>query len=108
MPAHTHSHLERAGVPLFMVVSHFFNSGYKTAASHRVLPDSWRNRKLMAPMNGTQGEKNCTDPGKKPSSSGLPGLRPGCRRGLYGCFLLNGAAGGGFVEPGWVRGVAMH
>lgn len=44
----------------------FGNLGHKTAsASKRVLPDTWRNRKLMAPVNGTQTAKNCTDPGKK-------------------------------------------
>ncbi|XP_011534739.1 sodium/potassium/calcium exchanger 4 isoform X2 [Homo sapiens] len=38
-------------------------AGHKTAsASKRVLPDTWRNRKLMAPVNGTQTAKNCTDP----------------------------------------------
>ncbi|XP_032200519.1 sodium/potassium/calcium exchanger 4 isoform X1 [Mustela erminea] len=37
--------------------------GHKTAsASQRVLPDTWRSRKLMAPVNGTQTAKNCTDP----------------------------------------------
>ncbi|XP_045417856.1 sodium/potassium/calcium exchanger 4 isoform X1 [Lemur catta] len=37
--------------------------GHKTAsASKRVLPETWRNRKLMAPVNGTQTAKNCTDP----------------------------------------------
>ncbi|XP_040831512.1 sodium/potassium/calcium exchanger 4 isoform X1 [Ochotona curzoniae] len=52
-----------AVLALVCCMSSLFGSmGYKTAASHRVLPDSWRNRKLMAPMNGTQGEKNCTDP----------------------------------------------
>ncbi|XP_011804781.1 PREDICTED: sodium/potassium/calcium exchanger 4 isoform X2 [Colobus angolensis palliatus] len=41
----------------------FGNLGHKTAsASKRVLPDTWRNRKLMAPVNGTQPAKNCTDP----------------------------------------------
>ncbi|XP_005562110.3 sodium/potassium/calcium exchanger 4 isoform X3 [Macaca fascicularis] len=41
----------------------FGNLGHKTAsASKRVLPDTWRNRKLMAPVNGTQTAKNCTDP----------------------------------------------
>lgn len=44
----------------------FPNTGHKTAsASQRVLPDTWRSRKLMAPVNGTQTAKNCTDPGKK-------------------------------------------
>ncbi|XP_062947418.1 sodium/potassium/calcium exchanger 4 isoform X2 [Cynocephalus volans] len=33
-----------------------------TSASKRILPDTWRNRKLMAPMNGTHTAKNCTDP----------------------------------------------
>ncbi|XP_044086935.1 sodium/potassium/calcium exchanger 4 isoform X2 [Neovison vison] len=37
--------------------------GHKTAsASQRVLPDTWRSRKLMASVNGTQTAKNCTDP----------------------------------------------
>ncbi|XP_049755447.1 sodium/potassium/calcium exchanger 4 isoform X2 [Elephas maximus indicus] len=37
--------------------------GHETAsASQHVPPDSWRNRKLMAPVNGTQATKNCTDP----------------------------------------------
>ncbi|XP_022361108.1 sodium/potassium/calcium exchanger 4 isoform X2 [Enhydra lutris kenyoni] len=37
--------------------------GHKTAsANKRVLPDTWRSRKLMAPVNGTQTAKNCTDP----------------------------------------------
>ncbi|XP_014399145.1 PREDICTED: sodium/potassium/calcium exchanger 4, partial [Myotis brandtii] len=37
--------------------------GHKTAsASKQVLPATWRNRKLMAPLNGTQTAKNCTDP----------------------------------------------
>ncbi|XP_008819944.1 sodium/potassium/calcium exchanger 4 isoform X1 [Nannospalax galili] len=41
----------------------FSSLGHKTAsASKRTLPDTWRNRKLMAPMNGTQLTKNCTDP----------------------------------------------
>ncbi|XP_012512189.1 PREDICTED: sodium/potassium/calcium exchanger 4 [Propithecus coquereli] len=41
----------------------FGSLGHKTAsASRRVLPDTWRNRKLMAPVNGTQTAKNCTDP----------------------------------------------
>nr|XP_054522208.1 sodium/potassium/calcium exchanger 4 isoform X3 [Pan troglodytes] len=41
----------------------FGSLGHKTAsASKRVLPDTWRNRKLMAPVNGTQTAKNCTDP----------------------------------------------
>ncbi|XP_011281760.1 sodium/potassium/calcium exchanger 4 isoform X3 [Felis catus] len=41
----------------------FGSLGHKTAsASKHVLPDTWRNRKLMAPMNGTQTAKNCTDP----------------------------------------------
>lgn len=44
----------------------FPNTGHKTAsASQRVLPDTWRSRKLMASVNGTQTAKNCTDPGKK-------------------------------------------
>ncbi|XP_032143489.1 sodium/potassium/calcium exchanger 4 isoform X3 [Sapajus apella] len=41
----------------------FGSLGHKTAASSkRFLPDMWRNRKLMAPVNGTQTAKNCTDP----------------------------------------------
>ncbi|KAL2789582.1 sodium/potassium/calcium exchanger 4 isoform 2 [Daubentonia madagascariensis] len=41
----------------------FGSLGHKTAsAGKRVLPDTWRNRKLMAPVNGTQTAKNCTDP----------------------------------------------
>ncbi|XP_032964915.1 sodium/potassium/calcium exchanger 4 isoform X2 [Rhinolophus ferrumequinum] len=41
----------------------FGSLGHKTAsASKHVLPDTWRNRKLMAPVNGTQTAKNCTDP----------------------------------------------
>ncbi|XP_058433744.1 sodium/potassium/calcium exchanger 4 isoform X2 [Marmota monax] len=41
----------------------FGSLGHKTAsASKRVLPDAWRNRKLMAPVNGTQLLKNCTEP----------------------------------------------
>ncbi|XP_012658893.1 sodium/potassium/calcium exchanger 4 isoform X2 [Otolemur garnettii] len=41
----------------------FGSLGHKTAAaSKRVLPDTWRNRKLMATVNGTQPTKNCTDP----------------------------------------------
>ncbi|XP_036171703.1 sodium/potassium/calcium exchanger 4 isoform X2 [Myotis myotis] len=40
----------------------FGSLGHKTAASKQVLPDTWRNRKLMAPLNGTQTAKNCTDP----------------------------------------------
>lgn len=35
------------------------------SASRHFLPDTWRSRKLMAPLNGTQAAKNCTDPGKK-------------------------------------------
>nr|XP_051682402.1 sodium/potassium/calcium exchanger 4 isoform X3 [Oryctolagus cuniculus] len=41
----------------------FGSMGHTTAsASNGVLPDSWRNRKLMASMNETQPAKNCTDP----------------------------------------------
>ncbi|XP_075387605.1 sodium/potassium/calcium exchanger 4 [Tenrec ecaudatus] len=41
----------------------FSSLGHKTAsASKPVLPDSWRNRKLMAPVNETQAAKNCTLP----------------------------------------------
>ncbi|XP_049625770.1 sodium/potassium/calcium exchanger 4 isoform X2 [Suncus etruscus] len=37
--------------------------GHKTAsASKHALPDMWRNRKLMASVNGSQPAKNCTDP----------------------------------------------
>ncbi|XP_006208275.1 sodium/potassium/calcium exchanger 4 [Vicugna pacos] len=49
---------------LVCCASGFFGSwGHKTAsASKHVLPDTWRNRRLMAPVNGTQAAKNCTDP----------------------------------------------
>ncbi|XP_062037299.1 sodium/potassium/calcium exchanger 4 isoform X2 [Lepus europaeus] len=41
----------------------FGSMGHTTAsASNGVLPDSWRNRRLMASMNETQPAKNCTDP----------------------------------------------
>ncbi|KAL1790292.1 sodium/potassium/calcium exchanger 4 isoform X1 [Sigmodon hispidus] len=41
----------------------FGSLGQKTAsASKHVLTDTWRNRKLMAPINGTPPAKNCTDP----------------------------------------------
>ncbi|XP_036738160.2 sodium/potassium/calcium exchanger 4 isoform X4 [Manis pentadactyla] len=41
----------------------FGSLGHKTAsASKYVLPDTWRHRKLMATVNGTQTAKNCTDP----------------------------------------------
>ncbi|XP_007454779.1 PREDICTED: sodium/potassium/calcium exchanger 4 isoform X2 [Lipotes vexillifer] len=41
----------------------FGSWGHKTAsASKHVLPDTWRSRRLMAPVNGTQIAKNCTDP----------------------------------------------
>ncbi|XP_036062080.1 sodium/potassium/calcium exchanger 4 isoform X2 [Onychomys torridus] len=41
----------------------FGSLGHKTAsASKHALPDTWRNRKLMAPINGTPPAKNCTDP----------------------------------------------
>ncbi|XP_070450584.1 sodium/potassium/calcium exchanger 4 isoform X2 [Equus przewalskii] len=41
----------------------FGSSGHGTAsASRHVLPDPWRSRRLMAPVNGTQTAKNCTDP----------------------------------------------
>ncbi|XP_067583456.1 sodium/potassium/calcium exchanger 4 isoform X3 [Pseudorca crassidens] len=41
----------------------FGSWGHKTAsASKHVLPDTWRSRRLMAPVNGTQTAKNCTDP----------------------------------------------
>uniref|UniRef100_A0A8C4MUH1 Solute carrier family 24 member 4 n=1 Tax=Equus asinus asinus TaxID=83772 RepID=A0A8C4MUH1_EQUAS len=44
----------------------FGSSGHGTAsASKHVLPDPWRSRRLMAPVNGTQTAKNCTDPGKE-------------------------------------------
>ncbi|XP_055990424.1 sodium/potassium/calcium exchanger 4 isoform X2 [Sorex fumeus] len=37
--------------------------GHKTAsASQHALPDTWRNRKLLAPVNETEPAKNCTDP----------------------------------------------
>ncbi|KAL0601699.1 Sodium/potassium/calcium exchanger 4 [Plecturocebus cupreus] len=46
----------------------FSKAGHKTASSSkRFLPDTWRNRKLMAPVNGTQTAKNCTDPGQERS-----------------------------------------
>ncbi|XP_016000946.2 sodium/potassium/calcium exchanger 4 isoform X3 [Rousettus aegyptiacus] len=41
----------------------FGSLGHETTpASKHVLSDIWRNRKLMAPVNGTQTAKNCTDP----------------------------------------------
>ncbi|CAO2587164.1 Sodium/potassium/calcium exchanger 4 [Lemmus lemmus] len=41
----------------------FGSLGHKTAsANKRVLPDTWRHRKLMASINGTLLAKNCTDP----------------------------------------------
>ncbi|XP_076777475.1 sodium/potassium/calcium exchanger 4 isoform X1 [Arvicanthis niloticus] len=41
----------------------FGSLGHKTtSAGKHVLPDTWRNRKLMAPINGTPLAKNCTDP----------------------------------------------
>ncbi|XP_006925600.1 sodium/potassium/calcium exchanger 4 isoform X2 [Pteropus alecto] len=41
----------------------FGSLGHKRSpASKHVLSDIWRNRKLMAPVNGTQTAKNCTDP----------------------------------------------
>ncbi|KAM7158656.1 sodium/potassium/calcium exchanger 4 isoform 2-T2 [Molossus nigricans] len=41
----------------------FGSSGHTTAsASKYVLSDTWRNRKLMASLNGSQTAKNCTDP----------------------------------------------
>ncbi|XP_013372668.1 PREDICTED: sodium/potassium/calcium exchanger 4 isoform X2 [Chinchilla lanigera] len=41
----------------------FGSLGPKTAsASKYTLQDTWRNRKLMAPVNGTHTAKNCTDP----------------------------------------------
>ncbi|XP_021535321.1 sodium/potassium/calcium exchanger 4 isoform X2 [Neomonachus schauinslandi] len=41
----------------------FGSLGHKTAAvSKHVLPDTWRHRRLMAPVNGTQTARNCTDP----------------------------------------------
>ncbi|XP_023484065.2 sodium/potassium/calcium exchanger 4 isoform X2 [Equus caballus] len=41
----------------------FGSSGHGTAsASRHVLPDPWRSRRLMAPVNRTQTAKNCTDP----------------------------------------------
>ncbi|KAM9646264.1 sodium/potassium/calcium exchanger 4 isoform 2-T2 [Trichechus inunguis] len=37
--------------------------GHKTASASKQVPaDAWRNRKLMAPVNGSQSTKNCTDP----------------------------------------------
>ncbi|XP_045057786.1 sodium/potassium/calcium exchanger 4 isoform X2 [Desmodus rotundus] len=40
----------------------FGSLGHRPASASRRLPDTWRNRKLMAPVNGTQTAKNCTDP----------------------------------------------
>ncbi|XP_036887213.1 sodium/potassium/calcium exchanger 4 isoform X3 [Sturnira hondurensis] len=40
----------------------FGSLGHRPASASRHLPDTWRNRKLMAPVNGTQTAKNCTDP----------------------------------------------
>ncbi|XP_004635216.1 sodium/potassium/calcium exchanger 4 isoform X2 [Octodon degus] len=41
----------------------FGSLGHKTAAaSQHPAQDTWRNRKLMAPVNGTHIAKNCTDP----------------------------------------------
>ncbi|XP_028363130.1 sodium/potassium/calcium exchanger 4 isoform X2 [Phyllostomus discolor] len=40
----------------------FGSLGHRPASASRHLPDTWRNRKLMAPVNGTQTTKNCTDP----------------------------------------------
>ncbi|XP_006839627.1 PREDICTED: sodium/potassium/calcium exchanger 4 isoform X2 [Chrysochloris asiatica] len=53
-----------AVLTLVCCTSSLFGSlGHKTASSSKhAPPDSWRNRKLMAPMNGTQATKNCTDP----------------------------------------------
>uniref|UniRef100_A0A8D1ELP6 Solute carrier family 24 member 4 n=1 Tax=Sus scrofa TaxID=9823 RepID=A0A8D1ELP6_PIG len=53
-----------AVLALVCCASRFFGSwGHKTAsASKHVLQDTWRNRRLMAPVNGTQTAKNCTDP----------------------------------------------
>ncbi|KAM9201822.1 sodium/potassium/calcium exchanger 4 isoform 2-T2 [Dugong dugon] len=37
--------------------------GHETASASKHVPaDAWRNRKLMAPVNGSQATKNCTDP----------------------------------------------
>ena len=58
----------RHHVDLMVVCGLFSNPGHKTAsASKHVLQDTWRNRRLMAPVNGTQTAKNCTDPGKRES-----------------------------------------
>ncbi|XP_037687962.1 sodium/potassium/calcium exchanger 4 isoform X2 [Choloepus didactylus] len=53
-----------AVLALVCCASSLFGSfGHKRAsASKHLLPDAWRNRKLMAPVNGTQASKNCTDP----------------------------------------------
>uniref|UniRef100_A0A8D1TU38 Solute carrier family 24 member 4 n=1 Tax=Sus scrofa TaxID=9823 RepID=A0A8D1TU38_PIG len=53
-----------AVLALVCCASRFFGSwGHKTAsASKHILQDTWRNRRLMAPVNGTQTAKNCTDP----------------------------------------------
>lgn len=58
-----------AVLALVCCASRFFGSwGHKTAsASKHILQDTWRNRRLMAPVNGTQTAKNCTDPGKRES-----------------------------------------
>ncbi|XP_045679694.1 sodium/potassium/calcium exchanger 4 isoform X2 [Phyllostomus hastatus] len=40
----------------------FGSLGHRPASASRHLSDTWRNRKLMAPVNGTQAAKNCTDP----------------------------------------------
>ncbi|XP_036986150.1 sodium/potassium/calcium exchanger 4 isoform X2 [Artibeus jamaicensis] len=40
----------------------FGSLGHRPASASRHLPDTWKNRKLMAPVNGTQTAKNCTDP----------------------------------------------
>ncbi|XP_054422950.1 sodium/potassium/calcium exchanger 4 [Pteronotus mesoamericanus] len=40
----------------------FGSSGHRAAAGKHLLPDAWRTRKLMAPVNATQTAKNCTDP----------------------------------------------
>ncbi|ELW55807.1 Sodium/potassium/calcium exchanger 4 [Tupaia chinensis] len=57
-----------AVLALVCCASGLFGSwGHKTAsASKRVLPDTWKNRKLMAPVNGTHTAKNCTDPAGGP------------------------------------------
>ncbi|XP_006879174.1 PREDICTED: sodium/potassium/calcium exchanger 4 isoform X2 [Elephantulus edwardii] len=53
-----------AVLALVCCASSLFGSlGHRSApASKQGPPDTWRNRKLMAPVNGTPVTKNCTDP----------------------------------------------